>query len=196
VSAGSMSFVLGNLAISPTSGPNFGQYTPTSFSKFTFSANRNQQLLSDFGTTLYVAVSGQLASVNLNSAEQFYLGGPFGVRAYPTSQAGGSQGGLGTIELRQQLPQNVTGSVFFDAGVVQQYKNPYPNWQGLTNANNTYWLKGAGFGARWSYEGWNVGAMVAWQVGQNPLYTFTGQKVAVDGTTTNPRGWITASYQF
>lgn len=196
VSAGSMSFVLGNLAISPTSGPNFGQYTPTSFSKFTFSANRNQQLLSDFGTTLYAAVSGQLASVNLNSAEQFYLGGPFGVRAYPTSQAGGSQGGLGTIELRQQLPQNVTGSVFFDAGVVQQYKNPFPNWQGLTNANNTYWLKGAGFGAKWNYEGWNVGAMVAWQVGQNPLYTFTGQKVAVDGTTTNPRGWITASYQF
>ena len=41
-----------------------------------------------------------------------------------------------------------------------------------------------------------LGAMVAWQVGQNPLYSYTGQKVAVDGTTTNPRGWITASYQF
>ncbi|BEI34027.1 ShlB/FhaC/HecB family hemolysin secretion/activation protein [Polynucleobacter sp. HIN5] len=197
ISAGSLGFVIGNLAISPTSGQGYGSNTPTSFTKITFSANRNQQLGSATGTTLYVGISGQVASVNLNSAEQFYLGGPYGVRAYPVAQGGGSQGGLGTIELRQQLPYNVLGSVFFDAGVVQQYKNtPAGNWQGATNANNTYWLKGAGFGAKWNYEGWNLGAMVAWQVGQNPLYTYTGQKVAVDGTTTNPRGWVTASYQF
>jgi hemolysin activation/secretion protein len=197
ISAGSLGFVIGNLAISPTSGQGYGSNTPTSFTKITFSANRNQQLGSATGTTLYVGISGQVASVNLNSAEQFYLGGPYGVRAYPVAQGGGSQGGLGTIELRQQLPYNVLGSIFFDAGVVQQYKNtPAGNWQGATNANNTYWLKGAGFGAKWNYEGWNLGAMVAWQVGQNPLYTYTGQQVAVDGTTTNPRGWVTASYQF
>lgn len=196
ITAGSVAVVLGNLSISPTSGPNFGLYTPTNFTKFTFSANRNQQLSTQTGTSLYVGISGQLASVNLNSAEQFYLGGPYGVRAYPTAQGGGSQGGLGTIELRQQLPYNIQGSIFFDAGVVQQYKNPYPNWQGLTNANNTYWLKGTGIGAKWNYAGWNLGAMVAWQVGQNPLYSYTGQKVLVDGTNTNPRGWITASYQF
>jgi hemolysin activation/secretion protein len=197
VSAGSIGFVLGNLAISPTSGAGYGANTPTSFTKVTFSANRNQQLGTLQGTTLYVGVSGQIASVNLNSAEQFYLGGPYGVRAYPVAQAGGSQGGLGTIELRQQLPYNVLGSIFFDTGVIQQYKNtPAGNWQGATNANNTYWLSGAGFGAKWNSGGWNLGAMVAWQVGQNPLYSYTGQKVAVDSTTTNPRGWVTASYQF
>jgi len=38
--------------------------------------------------------------------------------------------------------------------------------------------------------------MVAWQVGKNPLYSSTGQQVATDGTTTNPRGWFTGSYQF
>jgi len=197
ISAGSIGIVLGNLAISPTSGAGYVANTPTSFTKVTFSANRNQQLVADGKTTLYVGVSGQMASVNLNSAEQFYLGGPYGVRAYPVAQGGGSQGGLGTIELRQQLPYNVLGSIFFDAGVIQQYKNtPSGDWQGATNANNVYWLKGTGFGAKWNYEGWSLGAMVAWQVGQNPLYSYTGQKVAVDGTTTNPRGWITASYQF
>lgn len=198
ISAGSLNFVVGNLEISPTSVTGFGTYTPSQFTKVTFSANRNQQITAGGETTLYVGISGQMASVDLNSAEQFYLGGPYGVRAYPVAQSGGSQGGLGTVELRQQLPYNVLGSIFYDVGIIQQYKNPiaYNATKGLTNANNVYSLQGAGFGARWSYQGWNVNAMVAWQIGQNPLYSFSGQQVAVDGTTTNPRGWITASYQF
>ena len=95
------------------------------------------------------------------------------------------------------LPWNsVTLSTFFDAGVVQQYKNLYPGWQGQTNANNTYSLMGAGFGVKWDYEGWGIGAMVAWKVGQNPLYSYTGQPVNTDGTSTQPRGWVSASYNF
>jgi hemolysin activation/secretion protein len=198
ITAGSVGLVLGNLSISPTSSSGFGQYTPSNFTKITFSANRNQQLHAQMGTSVYIGISGQFSSVNLNSAEQFYLGGPYGVRAYPSSQSGGSQGGLATIEFRQQLPKSIQGSIFFDAGMVQQYKDPntYSLVKGLTNANNTYWLQGVGVGAKWNYQGWNLGAIVAWQIGQNPLYSFNGQQVAVDGTNTNPRGWITASYQF
>ena len=55
---------------------------------------------------------------------------------------------------------------------------------------------GAGLGMRWDYVGWNIGAMVAWKVGINPLYSSTGQAVNTDGTTTQPRGWVTASYTF
>ncbi len=196
VSAGSATLVLGNLNISSTSLQGYGEYTPQSFTKFTFAGNRTQQLSEDGTTTAFVSISGQFASVNLNSAEQIYMGGPYAVRAYPVAQGGGSQGGIGTIELRQQFPERVTASMFFDVGVVQQYKNPYPNWQGQTNANNTYSLMGAGFGLKWDWEGWNLGGMVAWQVGKNPLYSTSGQPVNTDGTTTNPRGWITASYQF
>ena len=196
VSAGSATLVLGNLNIASTSIEGYGEYTPQSFTKFTFAGNRTQQLSEDGTTTAFVAVSGQLASVNLNSAEQIYMGGPYAVRAYPVAQGGGSQGGIGTVELRQQFPERITASMFFDVGVVQQYKNPYPNWQGQTNANNTYSLMGAGFGLKWDWEGWNLGGMVAWQVGKNPLYSTSGQAVNTDGTTTNPRGWVTASYQF
>ncbi len=198
ISAGSIGLVIGNLAISPTSAANFGNYTPTSFTKLTFSANRNQQIFGRDDTFLYVNVSGQMSSVDLNSAEQIYMGGPFAVRAYPVAQGGGSQGAVGSIELRHQLPHAIMGTIFYDMGAVQQYKNPtaYLANKGLTNANNFYWLQGAGFGARWTQSGWTVGAMVAWQVGQNPLYTNTGAKLAVDSTSTNPRGWITASYQF
>jgi hypothetical protein len=55
---------------------------------------------------------------------------------------------------------------------------------------------GAGFGVKWDWEGWNLGAMVAWKVGSNPLYSQNGVPVNTDGTNTNPRGWVTASYQF
>jgi len=196
ISAGSVNIVLGSLSILNTSTQGYGQYTPQSFTKFTFAGNRTQQLSEDGTTTAYVSISGQLASVNLNSAEQIYMGGPYAIRAYPVAQGGGSQGGIGTLELRQQFPERVTASIFFDAGVVQQFKNPYTGWQGQTNANNTYSLMGTGMGVKWDWQGWNLGAMVAWQVGQNPLYSTSGKAVNTDGTTTNPRGWITASYQF
>lgn len=195
VSAGSVTVVHGYLDILGTSAQGYGQYTPASFTKFTFSGNRTQQLTEDGATTAYIAVNGQFASVNLNSAEQVYMGGPYAVRAYPVAQGGGSQGGVGTVEFRHQFPERVTGSVFYDIGLVQQYKNTWQGWQGASNANNTYSLKGAGFGVKWDWEGWNLGAMVAWQIGKNPLYS-NGQPVNTDGTTTNPLGWVTGSYQF
>jgi hypothetical protein len=55
---------------------------------------------------------------------------------------------------------------------------------------------GAGFGAKWTYESWNFGAMIAWKVGINPLYSQVGQPVNTDGTATQPRGWLTGSYSF
>jgi hemolysin activation/secretion protein len=198
ISAGSVSVVLGNLNVAATSLPGFGTFTPANFTKLTFAGNRNQQISVDGTTTGFISLNGQFASVNLNSAEQIYMGGPYGVRAYPVAQSGGSQGGIATAELRHQFKNRVLASVFFDAGMVQQYKSStdYELLKGLTNASNTYTLMGAGFGMKWDWQGWNLGAMVAWKVGSNPLYNFRGQAVNTDGTNTNPRGWITASYQF
>jgi hemolysin activation/secretion protein len=196
INNGAVTVTLGrlDLTISPTSGGY--SITPANFAKLTFSGGRNQQITEDRKTTLYLSASGQFSSENLNSAEQFYLGGPYAVRAYPVAQSGGAQGGLFTMELRHQPQAKLTLSAFFDAGVVQQYKETYADWQGLTNANNTYSLMGAGFWAKWEYEGWNLGAMVAWKLGTNPLYSSTGQPVNNDGTTSQPRGWITGSYSF
>jgi hemolysin activation/secretion protein len=57
------------------------------------------------------------------------------------------------LELRHQLHERFTLSTFFDAGVVHQYKNLYPGWQGQTNVNNTHSLMVAGFRVKWDYEG-------------------------------------------
>lgn len=196
VNTASATMVVGNLDIMPASISGYGLNTPSRFTKMSFSGSRNQSLGEQGNSSLFVAVSGQFANVNLNSAEQFYLGGPYGVRAYPVSQGGGSQGGLVTAEFRQQLPENLTASVFFDAGVVQQYKNLFINWQGKTNAGNSYSLKGTGIGLKWSDGRWNVAGSIAWMVGKNPLHTQKGEAVNNDGLVTQPRGWINLSYSF
>ena len=195
INNGQINFVFGNLDLLSNNPGNYGLYTPTSYFKFSFAGSRVQTIVPD-ESRLLVNVSGQFANENLNSAEQIYLGGPYGVRAYPVAQGGGSQGGLGTIEFQQNLPYEFLGIAFLDGGVVQQYVNTYPNWQGLTNAGNTYGLYGTGLGLKWNYRGMALAATVAWKLGSNPLYSQTGQPVNVDNTTTNPRGWFTASYSF
>ena len=196
VNNGSVSLTLGSLEILPSSINGYGTYTPPDFTKLSFSGSRNQSLDETGQASLFLALSGQFASVNLNSGEQFYLGGPYGVRAYPVSQGGGSQGALATAELRHRLPDNLTASLFFDAGLVQQYKHTFNGWQGQTNANNTYSLKGTGFGMKWSEGNWNVSGSVAWILGKNPLYSQKGEAINNDGRTTSLRGWVNISYSF
>jgi hemolysin activation/secretion protein len=196
VSNGSVSMTFGELEILPISITGYGAHTPSQFRKISFSGSRNQSMDEEGKSSLFFALSGQLASDNLNSGEQFYLGGPYGVRAYPVSQGGGAQGALLTAEFRRQLPDNLTASVFFDAGLVQQYKNTFKDWQGKTNADNTYSLMGTGVGMKWSVGKWNVSGSIAWMVGKNPLYSQTGEAINNDGLVSRPRGWVNASYSF
>jgi hemolysin activation/secretion protein len=135
-----------------------------------------------------------MATQNLNSAEQFYLGGPYGVRAYPVAQAGGAQGWLASVEYQHQFPEKWTGLLFVDAGRVQQYKYTYANWQGNTNANNSYGLYGAGVGLRWIRDHLTVSTSLAWKIGNNPLHNQQGLAVDVDNTSRSPRMWLAASY--
>lgn len=205
VTSASLGLVLGRLSVSGRTPSNYGtfvdelgnanSYLPATFGKLTFNVRREQTLRPN-KLLLNVNLSGQLANANLNSAEQFYLGGPYGVRAYPVSQGGGSQGAMLNIELQQKLPYEMTSFVFFDAGTVQQYKNPYLDWQGQTNAGNLYSLAAAGLGMKYATKGLSVGATVAWRVGNNPLYSQAGLAVNTDNTNTNPMFWLNLSYQF
>lgn len=198
------SLVFGHLNIDNESPISFGkwqdvngyhQYVPNNFTKLTFNASRIQFLPLE-NTQLNINVSGQLSADNLNSSEQFYLGGPYGVRAYPVAQGNGSQGFLASVEVQKRLPQNLVASVFLDAGSVQQYKDTYPGWRGETSASNSYELYGAGLGLKWISGHWNLSSVVAWKLGHNPLKTQTGLSVDNDGTDTSPRAWLNASYTF
>ena len=59
------------------------------FTKLRYAGSR-EQVLTDV-LSLSGALSGQIASKNLDSAEKFYLGGASGVRAYPNIEGGAPQ---------------------------------------------------------------------------------------------------------
>ena len=195
----SAGYVFGHLGIrdlSQSQADQNGVGTAGSYSKWTFSLAHAQDLSFLPETTWTNSVYGQLASKNLNSSEQIYLGGAYGVRAYPTSQGGGSQGAVFSTELMHRINESWQVGAFGDLGIVQQYVNLYNGWQGLTNANNNYQLGDAGFSAKYFYERAVVSASLAFRVGNNPLYNSSGQQLNVDNSYKTMQAWVRASIPF
>lgn len=98
--------------------------------------------------TLHTSANGQWSwGQNLDSSEDFYIGGPNGVRAFTSGEASGDVGALGTVELRYQtkLPE-LTLTTFYDLGYVKY------NAKELTSSmgSNTRTLAAAGVGAIFS----------------------------------------------
>ncbi|MBU3582225.1 ShlB/FhaC/HecB family hemolysin secretion/activation protein [Polynucleobacter sp. AP-Capit-er-40B-B4] len=147
-------------------------------------------------TNLVASVYGQLANKNLNSAEQLYLGGPYGVRAYPVAQGGGSQGAVASLEINHTLVQDLQLGAFFDAGLIQQYISTYNDWQGRTNAGNTYSLYASGLSAKYQYQKVQLTGSLAWRVGSNPLYNSSGLQLNTDNQYRSVQGWIKGSLYF
>ena len=191
--------------------PN-GQNTSGGYGKLTLASYFNQPLPLN-KTNLLFSFNGQIANKNLNTAEQFYLGGPYGVRAYPVTQGGGSQGAVASIELNHTLENNIKFGAFFDAGVIQQYKSlfsnwHYPNWNpGVpstenplpgqpANAGNTYALYGTGLNATYTYKKTEITGTVAYRVGNNPLLNSYGQQVNVNGYASSVQLWVKGSLYF
>lgn len=144
--------------------------TGGSFTKLRYAASR-QQVLTE-ALALYAAFSGQTAGKNLDSAEKFYLGGAYGVRAYPSNEGGGSEGQLFNLELRARLPNNVNVTGFYDWGHVKvNHDNAFPGAPAL----GSYSLKGAGLSVAWLASfGLNLKATWARRIGDNPNPTLTG----------------------
>lgn len=173
-----------------------GPGTTGPYAKLAFNLARNQDVTSLPATNWLVSVYGQLANTNLNSSEQLYMGGAYGVRAYPVAQGGGSQGAILTNELQHKLNKNWQLGGFVDVGYVQQYVNLYPNWQGLTHANNTYLLAALGPTIKYTINNITVNAALAMRIGDNPLYTSSGQQLNGDNAYRLYQGWVKASYAF
>lgn len=103
---------------------------------------RQQFFKNNFG--LNFTLIAQKTDHNLDSSQKMYLGGPNGVRAYPTSEAGGSEGYQYSLELQKFLPNNLTLSGFYDEGYVRQLNEGTP-----TVGPNSYRLKGYGISLHW-----------------------------------------------
>lgn len=164
------------------------------YKKIRYSLSRQQQLSTN--VSLYTALSGQQANKNLDSSEKFYLGGSSGVRAYPSSEAGGTLGQMLNLELRWQLPDGWSVTGLYDYGRISV--NKQNNFSGAPPLN-TYALKGSGLAVGWrGSEGLSLQASYARRIGTNPnpITTDINRGADQDGTLRLNRFWLTASQTF
>lgn len=177
--------------------------TGGAFQRYNININRLQRITDS--TQGLINFYGQLSNKNLDSSQQFILGGPSGVRAYPTGEGAGSQGGVAQFEVNQNFwygtpVGTISGMAFWDAGYVQLYKNTWNNWN-QPNPNtgnslqNSYWLNGFGLGAKATINNRSyISASWARAVGSNPSQTAYGNNV--NGTSNKNQFWLQGVYQF
>ncbi|MER9300882.1 BamA/TamA family outer membrane protein [Mesorhizobium sp. M0621] len=175
-----------------------GLQTQGAFHRLNASAARLQDLPGDF--SLFGLVYGQWSSKNLDSSEDFSLGGPYGVRGWPVGEGRGDMGLLGTMELRYDAPvPSEFGSLqlagLLDAGRIWINKNQ----NGIPNLNvcgcNDYSLASAGLSLRWTHEALNVSATWAYGLGKNPGRSNVTDANA-DGNTGNQQFWLRGAIRF
>jgi len=177
----SLGLTSGNV-ISNSGDPVPNNHPSGKFDKLHMALSRQQSLTDKF--SLYAAWSAQMTSNQLESSEKFYLGGPNGVRAFPASEAGGSSGQLANLELRYQLPQNVTLAGFVDWGDISNYdKTP------------SYSLHGLGLSMNWKTPwGPTLKATVSHRGSPNPNPTAAGTDQ--DGSYIEDRFWLSLTAPF
>jgi hemolysin activation/secretion protein len=168
------------LAADAASAHTAGSYTKLTYA-FAFYRSLTPQL------QLHIALSGQQASKNLDSSEKFSLGGPYGVRAYPTGEAPGDDGYLANVELHYAFTQTLLPAqlglfAFVDTGDVRLNADPF-----VAGTNHEH-LSGAGVGATLSSDKhYDLQLMYAHRLGDT---------VAVADTDHSGRVWLQLSKTF
>lgn len=163
-----------------------GYHTAGTFLKLNFTANRLQTIRPNYEA--WFAVTGQLASKNLTSAEKFVLGGPNRVRGYPAGEAGGDQGFVATGELRYSVPNfelwggKLALSAFVDYGWIMRNRNADHTPFGDSLAKNSRSLYGAGFGV-------NLGGPDRFVLRSDLAWGLSGKSTS-DTKATSPHLWF------
>lgn len=168
--------------------------TDGGFAKAGFQLSRLQPLSEAWMVS--ASLSGQLSAVNLDSTEQFSLGGPSGVRGYPAGEASGDDGWLGSVNFVHSFSKTLSAGPFVDVGGVRVNHNAYDGWKsGNARLSNTYMLKSGGVSANWAVaENWTINATLAAPIGANPGRDTDGKDG--DGRSLNMRGWFGVTAQF
>jgi hemolysin activation/secretion protein len=172
--------------------------TQGSFNKWGYNLTRLQKLPG--AITLFATLSGQATDKNLDSSEQFILGGPNGVRAYPGSEAMGDAGWLANLELRYDLPGatplgqlQLTG--FYDSGHITLHHDAKGVTIPTATGDNSYGLAGWGLAVNLTKPGrYSVRAGWARKIGDNPGRSLTG--LDADSSADTSRLWLQATFSF
>jgi hemolysin activation/secretion protein len=168
----------------------------SNFNRVRVNAIQTQFIKDDL--SMIIKFNGQLSDKNLDPSQKFYLGGAYGVRAYPTSEGSGSEGFIFNAELRKELPRNFTLSGFYDFGYAKQYvDNTTTLGNSITTGNtkNAFNLKGYGLSLSWAgpFRS-NFTGLWARRIGSNPNPQTTGTDS--DGSHTDNFYWLQANINF
>ncbi len=181
ITFGSVVFTYGSLsldsslrALDASSARTEGRYK-----KFNLDIVRQQQLPKE--VIFSMRASGQYSSQGLDSSEDFVLGGPSGIRAYPTGEAAGDRGWLTQLELQRRYGE-YTPYMFYDHGRIDT------NARILNGTRLSKQRAGAGLGLRY-----NTGNLIADAI----IARRTSSDLAESDTTHPPvQAWITMTYRY
>ncbi len=123
----------------------------------------------------------QRATKNLDSSEQFSLGGPYGVRAYANGASSGDSGWQASLELRYVPMAGLQFAAFADAGRVWLSQHPW------TDERNQRRLSAAGLSITQAGPSHQVMAAMAWPV---------QRENEQNGPKQEPRFWLRATRYF
>ena len=180
VTYGSVSWTPGKLKLDAGLAAIDAYGTNGHFHKFNLDIVRLQSLPAGF--SLMAHLGWQQANSNLDSSEKLSLGGASGVRAYPSGEATGDEGGLAQLELRYAA--GAWGPyVFMDAGRIRVNARP------VVAGDNRRSLSGGGLGLRYQYRAWSADAALAWR-------TLGGRPQSEANSDPKPRVWLNLEYRF
>ena len=138
---------------------------------------------------LLLSAYGQYAFTPLDSSEHFSLGGPYGVKAYPTSEGSGDSGYITRAEYRWLIPveahdQQLQLAFYAEHGGVWIDRNG-----GNSGSKNHRNLQGLGVGIIWQrWQDWFIRADYAWKLG--------GEDPVSDTSHNNGRFWLRGGFYF
>ena len=165
------------------------------YSIYNYSLSRQQAFNEKL--SLFLSIRGQFTDGlssgagqedYLDSAENFSLGGLYGVRAYPSGEATGAQGQLISMEFRYLLGQSLVLIPHYDWGKVEK--------RNLSSGGpGEYEISGTGLGFSWSAP-WsmNIQGTLSRRIGSNPNPQLSG--VDQDGSLKENRFWLSVSRSF
>ena len=127
--------------------------------RLVYQASRLQALSTR--TSVLLAVAGQWANSNLDSAEKISAGGARAVRAFASSSGLGDEVHVFNAEYRWAFHPEASASLFYDAGFVSAV-----NHDPVPGIDNKYLLRGAGLGLTWNTKGGlSLRSSLAWRIG-------------------------------
>jgi len=134
-------------------GPSAAMRDPRQRTRVTFGFSRLNNLISN-RMLLFFSLQGQKARSNLDTTEQFGIGGPTRVRSYAPGEGTGDEGLVTSVELRLLPPESWLGRharetvlmAFYDWGRVRYKHDPSAQVNGFVNRGT---FSGYGMGAIW-----------------------------------------------